>query len=343
MNVVYPRLQTLGQLSIEAHREGDLTTCIVSYRHIRKTWLLPYGLAALRGVRALGLRPHCVHAHDLYPAGLVALALGMWLRAPVVITEHWGRLLERVRDSSTMALILPLVLRKATRVVAVSNALSEEMISLEPRCRPVVVPNTVLPDFFGPTLSHPADTTLLRVLFVGSLHDDRKGLPDLLSALAICRRRYPRFEAHLSIIGDGATRSRAEAFARELGLAGLCTFLGNRSRPEVVEAMANCHVLAVPSRYETFGVVYAEAMACGKPVIACSGTAAAEVVPPWAGRFAPPGDREGLTAALEYVARNRTAFDPQRIRAHAEARFGPRAFLEAMARVYDPLLSPAPA
>lgn len=337
VSVVYPLLAGVRPPAVEEYHSGDLATYIVRYRHVPKSWLLSYAFALRRGIKASGaLRPACIHVHGLYPAGLMAVGLGRWLNVPVVITEHWGRLRERVDASRSMAVMLPLVLRSATTPVAVSDALASEMVAIEPRCRPVVVANTVRPEFFElPLPAAPSRADPLRLLFVGSLNDERKGLGDLLRAIALYEGRPAGRRVHLRVIGDGAARPGFERLAQQLGLGQATSFLGKRSRGDVVAVMGDCDGLAVPSRYETFGVVFAEAMASGKPVIACLGGPAEEVVPAWAGLLVPPREPEALCAAITRLAVEPGAFDGARSRSHARDRFGPDAFLDAMTRVFE--------
>ena len=80
------------------------------------------------------------------------------------------------------------------------------------------------------------------------------------------------------IIGDGRGRAQFEALARALGIARRVRFEGRKSRAEVADAMRACSVFVLPSRYEGLGCVYLEAMACGKPVIACRGQGIDEII-----------------------------------------------------------------
>ena len=68
------------------------------------------------------------------------------------------------------------------------------------------------------------------------------------------------------------------ALAQDLGISDRVHFLGRRSRSEVAEAMRNCTIFALPSRYEGLGCVYLEAMASGKPAIACHGQGIDEII-----------------------------------------------------------------
>src|SRR5215475_12775675 len=336
--VVYPVMTTNGNQGIECLDYHGVRTLIVNYRHVRKTWVSPYVFAAWKGLRQarVEMQPECIHAHGLYPAGFAAVLIGEVLRIPVVITEHWGRLGERISEGRMIGAVLKYTLRRATKVIAVSRFLAKEMRDLEPNCSPDVVPNIVADIFYSPnetTRRHA--TNDMELLFVGSIRDSRKGLDVLLPALRTYLDLQGSRKCHLSIIGEGDKRREFEELAIRLDLQNHVTFLGNRSREEVAIAMAGCDLFVMPSRYETFGVVYAEAMACGKPVIACGGGPAEEIVPSWAGELVPPGDYISLAHAIHRVTSNLEDYDRTRISEYAKKSFGSQAVVSALSNVYE--------
>jgi glycosyltransferase involved in cell wall biosynthesis len=93
-----------------------------------------------------------------------------------------------------------------------------------------------------------------------------KGYDTMLSALASVRRSVP--EVHYIIAGDGPDRRRVEGLVQELGLSDCVTLVGFVPDAELVDYYNLCDVFAMPSKGEGFGIVYLEAMACGKPVLA---------------------------------------------------------------------------
>jgi len=90
-----------------------------------------------------------------------------------------------------------------------------------------------------------------------------KGFSSLIDALAEVRKFIP---AHLWIIGDGEQRSFLEKKIRRRGLEGCVRLLGFQQNPFKYMAAADLFVLS--SRFEGFGNVIIEAMACGAPVVA---------------------------------------------------------------------------
>ena len=139
----------------------------------------------------------------------------------------------------------------------------------------------------------------LRLIFVGNLIP-RKGLHTLLGALA----SLPPQDWRLTVVGGpDLDLSYARAIRRQiaaLGLTGQVTLLGTLSPPELAARLRQSHLLAVPSSYEGFGIVYLEAMRFGLPVIAGDAGGPREIVSHGVNGFlVPPGD----TAALARLPR----------------------------------------
>jgi glycosyltransferase involved in cell wall biosynthesis len=148
----------------------------------------------------------------------------------------------------------------------------------------------------------------LRILFVGNIIP-RKGLQTLLAAL----RDLPRTERSWSLTVAGSPRAapfyaaRAERLAESLG-PGRVVFEGEVDDRRLLELYRESDVLAMPSEYEGFGIVYLEAMRFGIVPVASSAGGAAEIVEPGrSGFLVPPGDLAGLSRALECLLNDREA------------------------------------
>lgn len=102
---------------------------------------------------------------------------------------------------------------------------------------------------------------------------EAKNYPLLIDALAIVRQRVP---ARLFILGHGEQEATLRDFVGQRGLAGAVHFCGFQSNPWKYFARAD--VFALTSRYEGFGNVLVEAMACGVPVVATSSPGTREIV-----------------------------------------------------------------
>jgi L-malate glycosyltransferase len=336
--VVYPLLVTDQPGGIEDSDFHGVRLVTVRYRHVRKTWQAPYVAAAWRGVQRVrpGLQPDCIHAHNFHFAGQAAVLIGRTLGIPVVVTEQWGELKGRTSRSRLYSSATKLAMRNSAQIIAVSKFLADEIREVEPRSAVSVVPNIIGPNFLEiePVFSRPARSEP-ELLFVGSIRDDRKGLGELLQALRVYLDFPDALPCRLTIIGEGGKREWFEELATTLGLGDRCRFVGNQSREGVAKAMLDCDVFVMPSKYETFGVVYAEALACGKPVIACQGGPAEEIVPDWAGALALPGDHLSLADAIRQVLSGLENYDARRIADYARQKYGPEGLVTAVSRIYE--------
>jgi glycosyltransferase involved in cell wall biosynthesis len=102
----------------------------------------------------------------------------------------------------------------------------------------------------------------------------------------------------------GPTGRHAEAFEaltsalRATGLAGRVSLIGAVGTEQLDTLYAGADVFVMPSLYEGYGMVLAEAMARGLPIVCTTGGAAAETVPDAAAFKVAPGDEGALTAAI---------------------------------------------
>ncbi|HEV2123539.1 MAG TPA: glycosyltransferase family 4 protein [Chloroflexota bacterium] len=135
------------------------------------------------------------------------------------------------------------------------------------------------------------------LLYFGRLDWFQKGLDTLLDAAALILREHPELE--LRIAGRGKDAERVRERIRSLGLEGKVRLLGAVTDAERVELFAGALILLMPSRFEGFGMVAAEAMAAGVPVVAAAAGSLPEVIaPPSGGRLVPAGDASALRDAV---------------------------------------------
>jgi glycosyltransferase involved in cell wall biosynthesis len=208
--------------------------------------------------------------------------------------------------------------RRADRVVALSESLGQLTALTMPGLRYAVVPNGVdLRLFHPPQVVRQTRTSPLRCLAVARLVE-RKGLGCLIRAFAMLERG--RFE--LDIVGDGPDRQVLGELAAHLGVAEEIRFLGSLSRAMVAERYRQADLFTLPSTAESFGNVFAEALASGLPIVASRVGGIPDLVEHGTnGLLVPPADPHLLAQAIRYLAD-----DPQlrsemgsRNRAKAEA------------------------
>jgi glycosyltransferase involved in cell wall biosynthesis len=229
-----------------------------------RAFLSPLMLAGFRrAARRAAADADLIHAHWL-PVGGVA----MGLRKPYVL-QVWGTDIELARRLPAVA--RP-ILRRARLVIAASKALAHEAAELGAREVRVIPSGIDVPS----DVAEPADPP--EVLYAGRLSAE-KGIRELVEAAA---------GMNLVVAGDGPLRDEVPGA------------LGFVPHDELLGLYARASVVACPSHREGFGVVCAEAMAHGRPVVAGAvGGLLDLVVDGQTGLLVPPRDPAALRAALE--------------------------------------------
>ena len=229
-----------------------------------RAFLSPFMLASFRrAARRAAADADLIHAHWL-PVGAVA----MGLRKPYVL-QVWGTDVELARRLPALA--RP-ILRRARLVIAASSALAEPAAELGAREVRVIPSGVDVPR----EVADPADPP--EVLYAGRLSAE-KGIRELVEATAGMK---------LVVAGDGPLRDEVPGA------------LGFVPHHELLRLYARAAVVVCPSHREGFGVVCAEAMASGRPVVAGAvGGLLDLVVDGETGLLVPPRDPAALRAALE--------------------------------------------
>lgn len=209
-------------------------------------------------------------------------------------------------------------LRRASRVISISRwtaAILERngvppyrLRVIPPRIEPVLERDAPRPSPAGP----------FRLLTVSRLDatERYKGQDHALEALALLRARSPRLDWRYRIVGEGSDRPRLETLCRRLGVQDRVEFLPPvRDRADLAELYRECDLYVMPSRFgrwegawrgEGFGIVYAEAGACGVPSLAYRCGGALDIVEHGvSGLLVEPDDTEALSRAIEELAQDR--------------------------------------
>ena len=158
--------------------------------------------------------------------------------------------------------------------------------------------------------------SVVKLLAVGSLIP-RKGYDVLVAALA----RLAHLPWRLTVVGDcGRNPQTARQIMAEiarLGLAAQVTLLGTVAADALAPLYASADLFVLPSRFEGYGMAYAEAIAHGVPVVGTTAGAIPATVPADAGVLVAPDDVEALAAALQRLIAN--AGERERLAAGARA------------------------
>lgn len=279
-------------------------------RERRYAALLPGYVAAgiLAGVRAGRRHPDVFHVHWPFPHALFGAA-GRWASG-----EHTGLVcsfysVELSWVRTRLPLLTPFLrwsVRTADEVTAISSATARAVHEVSPR--PVhIVPYAAALEDAGRPVGRPAleGSGPLRLLFVGRLVE-RKGVSDLIRALAITRRTR---EAELTIVGEGEWESELRREAAACQVAEHVLFTGRVSATELAAQYEHADIFVLPAVVdakgdtEGLGVVLLEALRFERPVVGSALGGIPDIIQPGCtGWLTPARDPEALARTLLAIA-----------------------------------------
>jgi glycosyltransferase involved in cell wall biosynthesis len=275
--------------------------------------------------------PDVIHAQAAHWAGRVAVDSAKAFARPSVVTEHSTAVLRGALRADERRHAIE-IYRDADAVLAVSRALADVVDSLAGTHRCQVLPNFIDFQFFTlpPVPRRQAPFTFLCVCNLINMH---KRVDRLIRAFArVCAMRP---ESRLVVVGEGPDETALRILARECGVSPQVEFTGGLNATGVRERMWQANAFVLPSAFETFGVVFVEALATGIPVISTRSGGPEEFIEPDLGALVDQDDEAGLADAMEAVA-SRT-FSEQCLRDRAAGQFSFETLAQGLLGVYDRL------
>lgn len=288
-----------------------------------------------------GNKPDIIHAHCCVWAGYAAMKLSEQIGIPYVVTEH-ATLFQLHRDeiSEKNNKVIRKIFQKAARVICVSGAFAKLIESYRPDID--VVGNVVNCDAFVPRADSEKHRGV-RFLTVCYMEEEaqlyKKGIDILIQAWTEVVKKYT--DVKLVIGGGGSAKTKVEQWVEEHGISKYVEFTDALDREQVIQEMQSCDCFVLPSRYETFGVVYIEAMACGKPVIAVANGGPDDFVKPFNGLLIKPGAEELVQAFYEMIGHltRGNYYQEEKISNYIKSKFSYEAIAEQLEAIYNSIKS----
>jgi teichuronic acid biosynthesis glycosyltransferase TuaC len=248
-------------------------------------------------------QPDILLNYVVYPDGYATVRVGNALKIPTVLTAI-GSDLNRISDP-LCGVFTKSALRQASFVTTVSHDLCKTAVKLgaNPAASKAIL-NGCDTSIFRPQDRAEArevlavDPTAEVIVYVGRL-DIRKGLVELIDAVAQLRPKHPKLQTF--IVGDGPDRPiLLEAIARN-NAANHITLVPPCPTDQVARWMSAADLVTLPSYKEGCPNVVIEALCAGRPVVATNVGGIPELMDSASGRLVPAMDVPALTQGLDEV------------------------------------------
>jgi len=275
-------------------------------------------------------RPDIMHAH-FTGMGYAGAKLKEITGIPLVITEHSSQINKKEIDMDLYQSAKK-AYKDADSLIAVSPALAN-MIKYHFGCDATYIPNMVDTNAF--TFEYKKTNDLFTFISVGNLIETKR--MDL-TIEAFYREFKDAKNTKLIIVGEGPEKSKIESLINKYDLKQRIKLTGSLERKDISKYMNESDCFVLPSRAETFGVVYIEAMSVGLPVIATKCGGPEDFVNNSNGLLIDVDDLEQLRKAIRYMYDNIGRYDKKSISDGTLRNFSPENVASLIVNEYNKVL-----
>lgn len=256
-----------------------------------------------------GYKPDIIHSRTFIPCAIAGEGLTMKWGCPMVISSHGVDTRYFINRRLTRRDILSLS-KKQYSIVCVSEHIYKTLLengAYEKNLRLIYNGMDISKVYQGENPLNGKYNDKFLIVGVGNLQP-YKGFDILIDAIAQLHKTHPI--VHGVIVGSGQERLRLKKNIRQKGLESVVELTGAMSPEKTMEYMAASKVFCLPSWSEGFGIVYLEAMAQGKPVIAVKGQGIDSIVRKYStGLLVEPKNVQSLVVALKELIKNESMRD----------------------------------
>jgi len=241
------------------------------------------------------------HRADLvveeFAAPMSSVAVPLWTRSPTIAMVGWMFAREKTKKYH-----LPLHIAEEIGVhlhghfVAVSQYMEDRIRALNRDATVSVIYAGVEHPSEPPSAAKRRD----EILVLGRLELKPKGFDLLLEAFTLLQDLPTR----LVIVGDGPDKEAIRALTARLGIDRGVEFIPRVEGNAKWDILSRPRLLAICSRFESFGLVAAEALASGTPVVGFALPSLVEIVTPDCGTLVPTFDSHALAEACRAILAN---------------------------------------
>ena len=223
--------------------------------------------------------PDIIHSNVIFPAGIIGHWLAKYLKKPHIITEHWTR----VRNFAQIPILSywgKKAYQHAARILPVSKFLQLEIMnsfSIENENKFKIIGNVVDSDTFSykEKESNPKELKLCAIATWAHLKHPAKQPELLINALSLLQTEINQ-SISLTMVGGGDKVDELKELCRTKAVKA--EFTGYLDKSEIVKKLQDSDFFVHATTIETFGVVVAEALLTGTPVICSNVSALTELI-----------------------------------------------------------------
>ncbi len=270
-----------------------------------------------------------IHAHVSHECAYYCLNAAKKENIPLITTEHYSGLLTGVASKNDYKRAKATIEQSNKFIFVGKNFRKRICHMLDIQKEVFVIPNMIDNQRFHINLSN--KKKCFRFLTAGTLKKNK-------SMDLVIRAFHNEFkkdeDVELLIAGEGIDRTRLENLVSEFNEGHRITFFGEYTKEDACQIFSEADAFVLTSQFETFGIVYVEAMFCGLPCIGTKGQGADDIITDNNGFLVDYGDLQQLQTAMRHLYANIHTYDKETIRNEAVKRFSEETISKQLLEIY---------
>lgn len=275
--------------------------------------------------------PDIIHCQSIFNSGFLGEYLSDKYNIPFVITEHNSGFIYKNQGFQKYYSSVIRIANKANRCFSVSSYYSRHLQNELSSNIAWGVHNNIVSDFFLKTKIRIPNTENFIFLTITRLHKI-KNVSLIIESFELFTKQYPN--SQLKIIGLGNQFRKLKTLAKNLGIEKKIKFLGRVNRDRIPEEINASHVYLHSSLYETFGVVFVEALSMGRPIVTTDCGGADDIINNQVGIKVKNNNPIEFYKAMLIIYKNYNKYDSLKIREYCESKFSENILTEKLIQDY---------
>ena len=347
VGIIFPDLKDLRGLKKirvfpKFHYEND--EGLRTYRMLWNNWFPKMKFLQIMFFKLLGLilfrryikefgKPDIIHCHSVMMGGWLTEKISDEYKIPFVITEH-NSLFFRGLYKKYYTKISE-ICNKSALCLSVSSDYCKILKKTIPDSPDWITHNNIVSQKFLSTNIKKKVKDPFIFISISSLYK-HKNIPLILKSFKKFNEDHPKSE--LKIIGVGSEERTLKTLKEKLELKNV-SFLGRKTRDQIVHELNKSNVFVLGTKYETFGVVLIESISMGVPVIVTDCGGSDDIMNEEVGRVTKQNDVEDMYRSMIDIYNSYYEFKPQNLRNYSKSKFSEKKLSTTLVKHYETILT----
>ena len=351
VGIIYPELKSLRSLKFRfiprLVRYDDMG--LITYKILWSNWFIKLQSIQIIAFKYLGIFlfkryikkngvPDIIHCQSIFNSGFLGEYIFDKYKIPYIITEHNSGFYHEDQgvDFAKFYKQTVEIINKSQKCFTVSNFYSKYLNNLLRVNQNWDVHHNIVDNSFLSTEIKFPNTKNFIFLCVSRL-DKIKNIDLIIESFKKLNIKYP--DSELRIVGVGSELQNLKNLTKAIQINKKVKFLGKKSRSDIINEYNSCNSFIYASSFETFGVVFVEAMALGRPIISLNCGSSDEIISAETGIIVKNKKSEDMSSAMITLYQNYSSYNPNKIREYCKSLFSEKKLSLKMISHYKNVLN----